>query len=128
MSDVSAVEVIAGVIGNHRYSLMDVPVHRCVCGVDVGRDDGAMDDHRATEVDKALGGLARERKPVNQKNRAKPCGNCGHLKGVHAEPCVILVRDGLGVHECGCPEHTYTEPVTEWVGRWIGGWTPEEAS
>lgn len=128
MSDVSAVEVIAGVIGNHRYSLMDVPVHRCVCGVDVGRDDGAMDDHRATEVDKALGGLTRERKPVNQKNRAKPCGNCGHLKGVHAEPCVILVRDGLGVHECGCPEHTYTEPVTEWVGRWIGGWTPEEAS
>ena len=60
MSELSAVEVIAGVIGNHRYSLMDVPVHRCVCGVDVGRDDGAMDDHRATEVDKALGGLTRE--------------------------------------------------------------------
>lgn len=133
MSDVSAGEVIAGVLERHEYSgadrgfLGNEDLEHCICGWQ-GTGESVHTQHVATEVDKALGGLARERKPVNQKNRAKPCGNCGHLKGVHAEPCVILVRDGLGVHECGCPEHTYTEPVTEWVGRWIGGWTPEEAS
>ena len=137
MPDVSAVEVIAGVLRKHGRTPEShpigghAPLYRCGCdplGQPPRWSGTEHAQHVAVEVDKALGGLARERKPVNQKNRAKPCGNCGHLKGVHAEPCVILVRDGLGVHECGCPEHTYTEPVTEWVGRWIGGWTPEEAS
>lgn len=107
MSELSAVEVIAGVIGNHRYSLMDVPVHRCVCGVDVGRDDGAMDDHRATEVDKALGGLTREAalsySPPNDPDSAT----------FHTDPVDIkALRTFLG--------------SSVDVYRWVGGWTPEE--
>lgn len=113
MSDVSAVEVIAGVLRKHGRTPEShpigghAPLYRCGCdplGQPPRWSGTEHAQHVAVEVDKALGGLARERKPVNQKNRAKPCGNCGHLKGVHAEPCVILVRDGLGVHECGCPE------------------------
>ena len=56
----SAVEVIAGVIGNHRYDISDVHVHRCVCGLDIGRESDALDNHRAIEVDRALGGLERD--------------------------------------------------------------------
>ena len=113
MSDVSAVEVIAGVLRKHGRTPEShpigghAPLYRCGCdplGQPPRWSGTEHAQHVAVEGDKALGGLARERKPVNQKHRAKPCGNCGHLKGVHAEPCVILVRDGLGVHECGCPE------------------------
>lgn len=56
--------LMADVIGGHRYSIMDSPVHRCICGEDIGRDPDAIDEHRAREIDKALGGLTREERIV----------------------------------------------------------------
>lgn len=55
-----AQNLIAEVIGDHRYDISDVHVHRCVCGADIGRDPDALDMHRGAEVDKALGGLQRD--------------------------------------------------------------------
>lgn len=55
-----AQKLIAEVIGDHRYDISDVHVHRCVCGADIGRDPDALDMHRGAEVDKALGGLTRQ--------------------------------------------------------------------
>lgn len=57
MSD--AQKVIAEVLELHRYSIADSPVYRCICGAEVGRADDAINQHRAAEIDKALGGLAR---------------------------------------------------------------------
>ncbi|WP_234930457.1 hypothetical protein [Mycobacteroides abscessus] len=66
MSDkpADAQKLIAEVIGGHRYDISDVHVHRCVCGAVIGRDPDALDMHRAAEVDKALGGLTRERRKI----------------------------------------------------------------
>ncbi|SKM17254.1 Uncharacterised protein [Mycobacteroides abscessus subsp. massiliense] len=55
-----AQKLIAEVIGDHRYDISDVHVHRCVCGADIGRDPDALDIHRGVEVDKALGGLTQK--------------------------------------------------------------------
>lgn len=102
------------------------------CGEDE-RIAKAHEAHQAAAVVAALGGLTRDRQRINPQGRGKPCDNCGHLKGVHAEPCAIIThvrRDENGWPlngvECGCPEYRYTAPVTEWVERWVSGWTPEE--
>jgi hypothetical protein len=64
--------------------------------------------------------FTEDRRRVNPKTKAKPCDNCGHLKGVHAEPCHIWNH---GWHkECGCPEYRYTDPETSWESRWVSAW------
>ena len=106
MSDVSAVDVIAGVLaGPHRvwseYDGDNELMVRCRCDVDNphltnGVPDGAWMPlsqyhiHVATEVDKALGGLTREH-----------------------DHTVLIDGAGRAVR-------------LDNVARWIGGWKPEE--
>ena len=125
MSDMSAVEVIAGVLaGPHRvwseYDGDNELMVRCRCDVDNphltnGVPDGAWMPlsqyhiHVAAEVDKALGGLTREAalsySPPNDPDSAT----------FHTDPVDIkALRTFLG--------------SSVDVYRWVGGWTPEEAS
>ena len=114
MSDMSAVEVIAGVLREH---IIDIKAGSddlwfCECGHVLGSDftDGIdMVPHLAAVVDKALGGLRREAalsySPPNDPDSAT----------FHTDPVDIkALRTFLG--------------SSVDVYRWIGGWTPEEAS
>ena len=99
MSDMSAVEVIAGVLAGHRKSwYVQSGVATCT-GCDwtrfgtISRTDEAHQKHLAAEVDKALGGLTRE---VSKGTRVCSLAGAEHEGMAH--------------------------------GHWIGGWTPEEAS
>jgi len=124
----SATDIIAEVLRKHRPSIdpetSTEPYH---CGDDNSTCwDRAIHPwwrlHVATEINRALGKLTRDCRRVNPRTRSKPCDNCGHIKGIHAEPCHI----GIDEHtECGCPRHVYNPPETTWECRWVGGWTPD---
>ena len=62
--------------------------------------------------------------PITKLARGKPCDKCGHLKGIHGEPCLIITDRHH--RACGCPAHIWTPPETDWEHRWITPWTPEE--
>lgn len=70
----SARKIIADVLDEHRYSIADSPVYRCICGAEVGRADDAINKHRAAEIDTAIGGLTQERRDADDCD----CGNEHH--------------------------------------------------
>jgi hypothetical protein len=97
----------------------------CACGYDgdVKAWDWTQDghaEHVAGEVAKALQ-LTEDRRRINPQTRAKPCDDCGHLKGVHFEPCRITTFD-RGAKQCGCREYRYTPPETSWESRLVSPW------
>ena len=90
-------------------------IEECRCGTTFEGDYAA---HVAAEIVRALG-LTEERLPVHPRTNAKPCDNCGHLKGVHAEPCRISDFRG---RSCGCAEYRYTPPSQSWKCRYVTAW------
>lgn len=135
-------ERIAEVLREHEGPLfMDgVGTFQCECGFDCNERVTIPPEelwatknwaaHVAAVVAQALQ-LTEDRRRINPQTMAKPCDNCGHLKGVHGEPCVTLLsvrRDDQGwpldAVECGCPEHVYTPPNTSWQSRWVSPWLP----
>lgn len=99
MSD--AQKLMAELIGFHRYDMSDVRVHRCICGADIGRADDALDNHRAAEVDAALGGLTTEW-AVTVGDEVEVCS------WETARYCATRYPDTMTAQS-----------------RWVSGWTPE---
>jgi hypothetical protein len=88
----------------------------------------SLDAHQAHvgEVAAQALGLVEDRRRITSPARGKPCDNCGHLKGLHGEPCLIII-DRRDERTCGCPSHVWTPPEIDWEHRWITPWTPEES-
>lgn len=126
MSDPAS--IITRVVGQHRMGLGmtfyrdgTCKIPTCTCGESM--HPNAYPAHLGEVAAQALG-LIEDRRRITSPARGKPCDNCGHLKGLHGEPCLIITDRHH--RACGCPSHVWTPPETDWEHRWITPWTPEE--